>query len=88
MQALGGPSANGIPVFIAAGSTPNPVSLSLVKNGNNITISWPKADTGYTLQSATSLSTPSWQAVPGVDYVNNTVTLAIGPGMMYFRLAQ
>jgi hypothetical protein len=88
MEALGGPSADGIPVVVVGRSTPNPVTLNLVKNANNITISWPKADTGYTLQSTPTLLAPSWQAVPGVDYVNNTVTLPIGPGTMFFRLAQ
>jgi hypothetical protein len=88
MEALGGPSADGIPVVVVGRSTPNPVTLHLVKNANNITISWPKADTGYTLQSTPTLLAPSWQAVPGVDYVNNTVTLPIGPGTMFFRLAQ
>jgi hypothetical protein len=88
MEALGGPSANGIPVVVVGGSTPIPATLSLVKSGNSITISWPKAATGYTLQSTSTLLTPSWQAVSGVDYVNNTVTLAIGPGTMFFRLIQ
>ena len=70
-------------------NTSNAIVGSLVlAGGNNITLSWLKAATGYTLQSASSLLAPSWQPVPGVDYVNNTVTLPIGPRMMFFRLAQ
>jgi len=86
MEALGGPSANGIPVVAPEGSAVNPVTLNVAKTGNSLTISWPVADSGYVLQSTSTLTAPSWQPVPGVDYVNNTVTVSIGPGAMFFRL--
>jgi hypothetical protein len=88
MSALGGPSADGIPVVVPAASGPVPVMLSLTRTATTITIAWPVSASGYTLQSASTLTNPSWQAVPGVDYVNNTVTLPIGPGTAFFRLAQ
>jgi hypothetical protein len=87
MQALGGPSPNGIPVSVPTGSTGNPVTLSFALNGKALTISWPVSDTGYTLQSTPILLSPSWQAVAGVDYINNTVTVPAGTGNQYFRLS-
>ena len=58
--------------------------LAVSRSGNNVTISWPQAVTGFTLQSAAVLPGTAWQAVPGV--VNNSVTVAIGAGNTFFRL--
>src|SRR5262249_9902379 len=62
MQALGAPSGTGIPVVVSG--TVNPATLTVIKSGNNVTISWPVTATGYNLQSAPSLIGASWQAVP------------------------
>ena len=83
MEALGGPSSAGIPV-VAPVSTVTPVAISLVRNGSSITLSWPATASGWTLQSAPSLINPSWQTVSGV--VNNSVTVTLGPGDLFFRL--
>lgn len=82
MQALGGPSATGIPLAVTIPTIP----LNITRNGNSVTISWSSSATGWTLQSSPSLSSPNWQSVTGV--VNNSVTLTIGPGNLYFRLIQ
>jgi hypothetical protein len=61
-----------------------PPVLRVARSGNDVTISWPTAITGYALESAPTLPAPAWTPVPGV--VNNSVTLAIGPGNLFFRL--
>jgi hypothetical protein len=84
VEALGGPSGTGIPI---ATPTPTaPPTLKLVKNGNGtVTLSWPAAATGWTLESTPALGgTAVWTYTSGV--VNNSVTLTIGTGAQYFRL--
>ncbi|MSU22054.1 MAG: hypothetical protein EXS30_11750 [Pedosphaera sp.] len=70
----------GIPV---TSSLPQP-PLAVSRSGNSITISWPQAATGFTLQSAAALPATAWQAVPGV--VNNSVTVVPGAGNTFYRL--
>lgn len=70
-------------LYSIGASTPGP-SLSAGLSGNQLTISWPAGDTGFTLESADSLTNPTWGAVGGV--VNNSVTVAAGPGNKFFRL--
>jgi hypothetical protein len=67
-----------------------PVTLSLtaVTSGGNIVITWPDT-AGAVLQSASSLTSPSWQTVTATPTVANgvdTVTLPIGSGNSFFRL--
>lgn len=65
------------------------VSLAIVRNGANVTISWPMPSTGFVLESAMSLSSPSWQTVSETPVANNgrwEVTISIGPQNRYFRL--
>jgi hypothetical protein len=67
-------------------STVTPVAISLARSGSSITISWPVAASGWTLQSTPSLINPSWQTVSGV--VNNSATVTFSPGDLFFRLAR
>jgi hypothetical protein len=61
-------------------------SLTVGRNGNSITISWPESVTGYTLESATAISGAPWQTVTGV--ANNQATVAIEGSARFFRLRQ
>ncbi len=66
-------------------SSGNQPTLAVSKSGNSLTISWPVSFTGFTLQSASSLTPPvTWSAVPGV--VNNSVTVNSASGNSFFRL--
>jgi hypothetical protein len=82
---LGGPSADGIPVVLATTPTTSP-TISLARQGNSLTISWLAGADGFTLQSSPTLSNPSWTAVSGV--ANNSVTVPIGSGTLFFRLSR
>src|SRR5439155_1432776 len=73
------------PPFVAR---PN---LTIVLNGNgSATMSWPTAATGYNLEGAAALSSPSsWTAVTNPVVIvgaNSTVTVPAGPGAKFFRL--
>ncbi len=83
MVALGGPSASKIPVVISVPSTVAP-ALSITQSGTSVTVAWDSASTGYTLQSATTLASPTWTDVTGV--ANNSFTATIGAGNQFFRL--
>ncbi len=63
-----------------------PPTLSIQWEGASVVISWPAGVIGWTLQSASTLSAPNWQPVPGVE--NNSVTLTPATEASYFRLAQ
>ncbi|MDB6076895.1 MAG: hypothetical protein JWO82_642 [Akkermansiaceae bacterium] len=66
-------------------ATPTLPVLSLVKSGTSVTLSWPAAVTGYTLESSSTLA-GTWTTVPGVS--GNSVTLTITPALskQFFRL--
>ena len=82
MQALGGPSATGIPQVMPTAPTV-PVPLTIVNNGNGtVTLSWP--GTGWILQSKSGLNAATWGAVSGVG--GNSVTLPVGGTSTFFRL--
>jgi hypothetical protein len=68
------------------GSVVPATSLSIVVQGSNVVVSWPAADTGWTLQSSGGLTSPVWQSVPGV--ANNSVTLPVAGAASYFRLSR
>jgi hypothetical protein len=78
---LGAASANGIPIP----PTSNP-TLAFNRTATTVTISWnvAVAGTGFNLESADSLNTPTWAPVTNV--VNNSVTAPIGSGNKFFRL--
>jgi hypothetical protein len=63
--------------------TPASVSLTISVSGANVLISWPSSATGFTLQSASTL-TGGWSAVSGVQ--SNSVSVPIGAGSQFFRL--
>lgn len=65
-----------------ADSGPAP-GLSVVRNGNDVVISWPAGATGYVLESSAALS-GGWQAVPGVS--GNSHKAAATGGAGFFRL--
>jgi len=76
ITALGGPQATGIPV-------PHPKLITSVA-GNTLTISWDLGVTGFTLESSSSLTIPSWSPVPGVT--NNSVSVSTSTGTKFYRL--
>ena len=61
-------------------------SLTAVRSGNSLVISWPAAVTGFTLESTGSLPASSWTPVGGV--ANNSATITIGSGNKFYRLRQ
>ena len=69
---------------LSAAGPPLP-PLSIVQNGNTVTLSWPVDATGFTLESSPNLGHP-WTPVPGV--INNSVTLPLTPALNkdFFRL--
>ncbi len=74
--------------------TPPPASpkLSASASNGNISISWPATATGFNLQSTPKLGTgATWTAVstpPTTVTGVNTVTVPIGAGSQFFRLAK
>lgn len=61
-------------------------TLTISAAAGSVTISWPSAVTGFTLESTDNLTTPSWSPVSGV--ANNSVTVTIGAGNKFYRLHQ
>jgi hypothetical protein len=84
MEALGGPTADGIPLVIAVAPPVEAPSLTITRTGSSVTVSWPAAVTGYTLESNAALAATGWTAVAGV--ANNSVTLPAGTGNLFLRL--
>lgn len=70
---------------VGGGAAP---TLKVTQAGGSLTLSWPIASSGFTLQKASSLSAPiSWTAVTGV--ANNSVSLTTsGSSSQYFRLVK
>jgi len=73
----------------AAASTPQ---LTLLRTGTNVVVAWPTNFTGYTLQSATNLTSPTtWSNIstaPVVINTNNVVTNGISGTRKFYRLSQ
>ncbi|HVY70595.1 MAG TPA: LamG domain-containing protein, partial [Verrucomicrobiae bacterium] len=85
--ALGGPQASGIPMAIpTGGGTPvtTQPKLKISVSEAKLTISWDATVTGFTLESTTSLISPTWTAVTGVS--NNSVTVDVAAGAKFYRL--
>jgi len=61
--------------------------LTITASGNLDVISWPAADTGWTLQTNTVLTSTGWGNYAGT-IVNNTVTNRPPPNNLFFRLKQ
>ncbi|MBM3879629.1 MAG: hypothetical protein FJ387_07895 [Verrucomicrobia bacterium] len=56
--------------------------LTIVRAGNNLTISWPAGAVGFTLESKNSLSDAAWTTVG----TQNPTTVTIGAGNKFYRL--
>lgn len=71
--------------IIAAIQTPGAPMLSIVRSGASVTVSWDAGVTGFVLEEAASLSTPTaWQPVAGAP--NNSITVTPSPGNRFYRL--
>ena len=69
---------------------PGPPTLQITRTGNSLSLSWPVAATGFTLQKTSSLSPASWSNA-GVSTVQgnmNVFTTTIGSVMQFYRLTQ
>src|SRR6185295_1309137 len=62
-----------VPSLGTAQPPPTAPTITIARSGTSVTLSWPAAATGFTLESADSLSNPTWAAVSGV--ANNSVTV-------------
>jgi O-glycosyl hydrolase len=71
-------------------STNNP-AMAVSMSGKNLTMSWPVASAGYTLQSCTNLAPANWEAVsspaPQIVGTNYQVTLPATNTAQFFRLS-
>ncbi|MGV3772828.1 MAG: hypothetical protein ACO1QB_08000 [Verrucomicrobiales bacterium] len=66
-------------------ATPTAPGLSMTRNGQSITVTWPAGQTGYVLQSTTQLGTEQWSAVSGVS--GNSYTFSsTSSTQRFFRL--
>jgi hypothetical protein len=62
-----------------------PVLSIAMTSSNTIVVSWPLSVTGFTLQSASNLSTSNWLNYGGL-VVSNSATLSPAVGTQYYRL--
>src|SRR5207244_2912488 len=67
----------------AVGSAP---PLSVSRSAGSVTISWPAAVTGFTLESSGSLPATNW--TPVSVGAGNSVTVNFGAGNKFYRLRQ
>jgi len=86
----GGPSGYGSVFGVTV--PPAPPELAISRSGENVILTWSTNVTGFMLQSATNLVSPSfWSTVsPGPTVVNgqNTVTNPISGTQQFYRLSQ
>lgn len=86
IAALGGPKAGGI--FSTAPPIPDPVSLSIGREGQNIVLTWPAAP-GRSLQRSANLHGGPWTPVPGTaGQGSHTVTPSAGQTQEFFRVVE
>jgi len=92
INANGGASAGAFFVFATFVVNPPLPPLTITRSGANVILTWPAADTGWTLQSSANLNSPGvWPAVsPGPVILNglHTVTSPITGTRKFFRLGQ
>ena len=69
--------------MVGSGQLP---TISFSRSGDQLSLSWPLAATGFILESTDGFLAPSWTPVPGV--VSNQVTVAISSGNRFYRLRQ
>jgi hypothetical protein len=87
IEALGGPSAAGIPIVIEGVAPPvEPPTLSIARNQNgSITIAW-ESSAPFVLETKERLSDANWTEVSGVT--GNSVTLTPSLATSFYRLRQ
>lgn len=81
LEALGGPTANGIPIVLAVAAEP---ILSVARTVQGVGITWPEGLTGFRLQGTPALAAPQWTDVTGVT--GNSADLPITGTARFFRL--
>jgi hypothetical protein len=84
IEALGGPSAAGIPILLSVAAPEAPPTLTVARSATEITLSWAADATGYTLESAAALPSTTWTAVPGVT--GNSVKVPATGSAQFYRL--
>ena len=70
-------------------SSPATVVLGVARSNNGLVFSWLTSAQGFSLETTSSLTNPTWVAVQAtVTVVNgqNTVTLPISAGSAFYRL--
>ena len=83
MEALGGPSASGVPVPIFLLPAPPEARLSVIRAGNTLRLTWPIALEGYILESSPTVPGATWTEVPSVS---NCAAVPISAGTQFYRL--
>lgn len=69
--------------------TPGAPNLTITLTNNVAVVSWPAPSAGYSLQTASSLTSPTWQAVTQTVTNNGAINyIWVNPpaGNMYYRL--
>jgi hypothetical protein len=88
MEALGGPSAQGIPLEIPEYNPEGPVELNIEAlsrlAGMMVRVTWLASYTNFVLEATSNLSQPDWKPVPGIN--GNTHEFAPDGIQQYFRL--
>ena len=64
--------------------TTTPPTLGISHAGNQVTLSWPVSETGFTLEYSDNLPGTTWTPVDGV--VGNSVTVDASAGNRFYRL--
>lgn len=86
IAALGGPSADGIPMASAGNGGPQPpgIRLTIARNGTDVTISWPETAVGHVLEVTDDLGKPAWTQMPKM--LSNSAALSVGATPRFYRL--
>jgi hypothetical protein len=84
LAALGGPTADGIPVVLSVTAPGAQPTLTITRDAAGVKISWEADIVGYTLQTNTTLGGGQWTAVAGIS--NNTVTVPTTGSGAFYRL--
>jgi len=69
----------------------SPPTLGMTRSGGDLDFSWPSPWNNFVLQANPDLNTTTWTNLPDAtndDGTNVTVTIPIGPGNLFYRLAQ
>jgi len=73
--------------------TPAPPRITVARLGTNVTLSWPAAYTGWTLQVQTNAGSigisANWLNVPGTAFANtNVITISPATPPAFYRLKE